>query len=285
MVFTYTPFFVIIEKTKEGKFMKKITKVLLSILLVCGLVLPLADTLIVDAAVVKISQSSLTLDRKKSKVLKVVGTKNKVYWKSNNPKVATVNKSGKVTAIKKGKTTITATVNKKKYKCNVSVNPISGDREKPLSAYEPVSLKYYQYGSYIGKFQIQLLEYMDGDEAENYLKNNFNPELRSDEQFVYFKFKVKYLEGEDEVKASDIINDFSNFYNSSSTKQINSNDWAFIDDGVESMINISLYPGGEAVGYFTLITKKGDTPLTYRIETGYDKNSYETAYTWFTTKK
>ena len=43
----------------------------------------------------------------------------KVVWKSSKKKVATVSKKGKVKAKKPGKTTITAKVGKKKYKCKV----------------------------------------------------------------------------------------------------------------------------------------------------------------------
>ena len=45
----------------------------------------------------------------------------KVVWKSSKKKVATVSKKGKVKAKKPGKTTITAKVGKKKYKCKVVV--------------------------------------------------------------------------------------------------------------------------------------------------------------------
>ena len=52
--------------------------------------------------------------------------KTKATWKSSNPKVATVSSKGKVTAKKKGTTTITAKVGKTIYKCKVTVlRPIS----------------------------------------------------------------------------------------------------------------------------------------------------------------
>ncbi len=47
----------------------------------------------------------------------------KVTWKSADTKIASVDKSGVITAKKKGNTTITATYDKKEYKCEVTVNP------------------------------------------------------------------------------------------------------------------------------------------------------------------
>ena len=73
--------------------------------------------------VTKLSSKKIVLQVGKTKKLKV---KNKpagvkVTWKSSKKKVATVSKKGKVKAKKAGKTTITAKVGKKKYKCRVIV--------------------------------------------------------------------------------------------------------------------------------------------------------------------
>lgn len=45
----------------------------------------------------------------------------KVTWKSSKKSVATVSSKGKVTAVKKGTATITATCNRKTYKCKITV--------------------------------------------------------------------------------------------------------------------------------------------------------------------
>ncbi len=55
--------------------------------------------------------------------LKLRNAKGKVRWKSSNKAVAAVSKKGKVTAKSKGKATITAVWNKKKYTCKVQVQP------------------------------------------------------------------------------------------------------------------------------------------------------------------
>ncbi len=72
---------------------------------------------------VSISQKTLSLKVGKSKklVLKNLPKNQKATWTSSNKKVAIVSATGRVTAKKAGKAAITATVDKKKYVCNVTV--------------------------------------------------------------------------------------------------------------------------------------------------------------------
>lgn len=72
-------------------------------------------------AKVRMSRKNLTIEVSKTHTLKLKGVKGKVAWKSSKPGVAKVNKKGKVTALRKGKTTITARAGKKRYKCIVAV--------------------------------------------------------------------------------------------------------------------------------------------------------------------
>lgn len=103
---------------------KRIAK-MLSIVLILSMAVQLAlpgfFTSTATAATIAISPKKLTLEVGKTKVLKVTGTKVKATWKSSDAKIATVSKTGLVTAKKAGKATITATVNKKAYICNVTV--------------------------------------------------------------------------------------------------------------------------------------------------------------------
>lgn len=74
---------------------------------------------------ISLNKKSLTLKKGKSFVLKPtvspVTCVQKVKYVSSNKKIAAVSKSGKITAKKKGKATITVTVGKKKAKCKITV--------------------------------------------------------------------------------------------------------------------------------------------------------------------
>ena len=85
-------------------------------------------------AKVKISSKSVNLIVGKTKTIKIKGTDKKVKWSSSNKNVATV-KKGKVKAIKKGKTTIIAKVNGKKYKCKVRVYNTAKQAETAVRAF------------------------------------------------------------------------------------------------------------------------------------------------------
>ncbi len=100
-------------------------------------VLPVSTVAVAEAATIKLDKKSLTLETGKSYTLKISGTKAKATWSSSKKSVATVNKSGKVTAVKEGKAVITATVNKKKYTCNVTVKkPESTSAKAPFKTQE-----------------------------------------------------------------------------------------------------------------------------------------------------
>lgn len=103
--------------------MKKTLKLLTSILLCITIIA--SCTLIygqqAEAATVKISNTTLTLSVGKSQTLKITGTSSTVSWSSSNEDVATVSKSGKITAVSNGSAVVTAKVDSKKYTCKVKV--------------------------------------------------------------------------------------------------------------------------------------------------------------------
>lgn len=74
---------------------------------------------------IKLNQSKATIYLGKTCQLKAkltpAGAQGKVSWSSSNKKVAKVNKNGKVTALKKGKATITAKAGGKKAVCKIIV--------------------------------------------------------------------------------------------------------------------------------------------------------------------
>lgn len=109
--------------------MRKIAKILLSLGVVVSMVFSgqyisggTDGSNYANAATkVKINKKYATLSIGETVKLKITGTKKKVTWKSSNKKIATVTSKGKVKGIKEGMTTITATVDKKKYKCTIIV--------------------------------------------------------------------------------------------------------------------------------------------------------------------
>ena len=71
---------------------------------------------------VSLNKTRLTLLPKKSAQLVLNNaSEKKVTWKSSDPSIVSVTKSGKVTAKKPGKTTVTATYRKKTYICKITV--------------------------------------------------------------------------------------------------------------------------------------------------------------------
>lgn len=79
----------------------------------------------------KLNKTSKFMDIGDTYLLKINNLgKNKVTWKSSNDKIAVVYKGGTVKAVNSGKAKITATVNKKKFTCEIDV---SKPTIKPLS--------------------------------------------------------------------------------------------------------------------------------------------------------
>ncbi len=122
---------------KHFKRFYKVLALVLTLSVFSPQVLPVSTVAVAEAATIKLDKKSLTLETGKSYTLKISGTKAKATWSSGKKSVATVNKSGKVTAVKEGKAVITATVNKKKYTCNVTVKkPESTSAKAPFKTQE-----------------------------------------------------------------------------------------------------------------------------------------------------
>ena len=90
-----------------------------SLLLVCMLLVSLLPPVQADAASLNKTKTTIVIGM--NRYLKVKGTSGKVKWSSTNKKIATVSKTGKVTAKKKGVCYIKAKVKGKTYKCKVTV--------------------------------------------------------------------------------------------------------------------------------------------------------------------
>lgn len=134
---------------KHLKLFNKLIVMVMVLSIVTPFILSNSKAIIAYAATtIKLNKTSLTLDIGKTYTLKVNGSKLKVTWSSSNKQVATVSTKGKVTAIEEGKATVTASVNKKKYTCKITVKkPVN-----PLVANAPFDA---QEGS-IGKLNVVL---------------------------------------------------------------------------------------------------------------------------------
>jgi hypothetical protein len=84
----------------------------------------LNNSVYVEAATrssVKLSDSSIKVAKGDSVQLNLKGASGTIKWKSSKEAVAKVTSKGKVSAVKEGTATITATYNKKSYNCKVTV--------------------------------------------------------------------------------------------------------------------------------------------------------------------
>lgn len=86
----------------------------------------------------KLNKTKISVKTGKTYTLKVHGTTRMPKWKSSNKKVATVSKTGKVTAKKAGTAKITATIGKTRLTCTVNVKKASTGSSKYTKNYTKV---------------------------------------------------------------------------------------------------------------------------------------------------
>lgn len=245
----------------------------------------LTDTANMDAATVRINKKTVTLRTGKTCQLKVYGTKSKITWRSTKKSVASVSSTGKVTAKKTGAAKIYAKFSGKKLYCKVTVKESSSDaangsRQNPRSAYEENTISYYEDGKKIGTFKIKLESFLSGEEAkERVLQNPENPVPTSSQEYLYFRFNIKYVSGSGVVEAKDLFSYYYNIFDSTGTTQLENIDWGFYFELMEDLSDVTLSPGASSKCSKAVLVNKGNTPVLYRIPTG------KSSYTWFTTKK
>lgn len=108
------------KKRRNGEIMQKRIISLMLVLILATAMMPFQSR----AAGLKLNRTEASLYAGQTLRLKVAGG-NKAKWSSSKPSVAAVSKTGKVTAKKKGKATITAKAGKKKLKCKITVKNAS----------------------------------------------------------------------------------------------------------------------------------------------------------------
>ena len=125
----------------------KLFKIIISIIIASMVfyIVPSISTISTNGVyAVSINKRSTTIKKGNTYKLKIKGTKKQVKWYSSNNKVASVNNSGKVTAKKSGKATITAKVGKRKYRCVIKVtDPRLNQTSKTLLKGKSFTLKVY----------------------------------------------------------------------------------------------------------------------------------------------
>lgn len=125
---------------------------------------------------------------------------------------------------------------------------------------------------------MKLLRFESGESAAQMARaNSSNPVPEANQEYIYFKFQIKYNSGTQTIEAKDIFNYYYNIYGDNSTRQLTNLDWGFFFEPVDDLGTVLLSPGNTVTCGKAILVEKGYSPITYRIQTG--KNSY----TWFTT--
>ena len=103
----------------------------LSILFIISLVMILCFATIVKAATLSLSKTALELEVGKTETLTCTGAEENatINWASSDTSIATIDSTGKVTAVKEGTATITATVGEDTATCAVTIKATSTSEE------------------------------------------------------------------------------------------------------------------------------------------------------------
>lgn len=100
--------------------MKTVKKLAAVISFIC--IITIACPIPAQAANVKLNHTKRTMHVTDTVVLKVIGKSQKnIRWKSSNPAIVTVSKTGKATAKKAGTAKVTAKIGSKKLTCKITV--------------------------------------------------------------------------------------------------------------------------------------------------------------------
>lgn len=277
--------------------MKRKFSLLLILAMVLTLFIPITST---EAATLKINKAKATLEVDATLQLKLGDTStSKATWTSSKKSIATVSKTGVVTAKSEGKSTITATVNKTKFTCIVTVvnsnksvaptpTPVAtstGTRTNPLIAFKENKITIIDYADGEQTVNLKLVEVKDGEEANSIIaeENMFNEIPSSKNRWVLYHFSLEFVKGKGEFYASDIINS-SVFYNSNATKSLTLETASFSNElsGLDTY-SVSLYEGGKSDFYIAVLLDNTIDYTTIKIDCGYDKN-FKSIEKWLTTK-
>lgn len=108
-------------------------KKLLSLLLVLALCMSFSMPTAANASTVAISKAKATMEVDSTLKLKIIGSNSSASWKTSRRAVATVDKTGLVTAKSEGSATITATLGLHKLTCAIKV--VDSNKKEPIKTY------------------------------------------------------------------------------------------------------------------------------------------------------
>lgn len=235
----------------------------------------------------EMSNINLSLVVGNSAKLEVTGTKRKPKWSSSDESKATVENNGKVTAKSEGKVTITASFpnSSRTLTCKIEVLPSIGDINNPRTPFEEYETTVYEGDENLGIFKITLLEYKEGNDVIDLMKESKKEyiEPNSNQKYVFMKFSLKYISGKYGISANRVINFNENLYDSKKITPLG-NSFCVKEVATRDIDDVLLYQGGMSAFSKTILVDNDVTPLAYKIQTGYDGITNQPVYTWFTIK-
>ncbi len=165
--------------------MKNKFKKLLSIIMIACLILCVVPAEKADAAV-KLSTTQSMVGVGRNLTIKIAGA-DSVKWSVTNGHIKITHKTdsyARIKGVSAGTSYLKAKTNGKTYKCKIIVDnwPKSdGSRANPYDAFNPFTSNIYYFGQKLGKFKIQLLDYKDGENAQEYMDA-----LRKKDEDLYY---------------------------------------------------------------------------------------------------
>ncbi len=183
--------------------------VLSLVLQITGIV-PCAEfTAKAETSAVSISKSKLTLEIGKSENLTLKGTSRVAVWKTSSKKIATVSRTGKVTAKSIGTAKITATLGKASYSCRVTVKG-SIDSYKKGAPFDARKVKIGKISSIIPEdWFFQVIEDSDGDSLTNDYVISIAPTESQSSSITIFMEKTDEKAEDYSILKSDLESSFN----------------------------------------------------------------------------
>lgn len=249
---------------------------------------------------VKVETPSLSATKKsiavgKKYTLKLNNCSRSKKFTSSNNSVATVSKSGVITAKKTGNSRISVKISDKTYYCSISVyqpsapkpqNPV-GSRTNPANPRNGITVTEWSGGT----MYFKLLDTIKGTNAINQLRamgewgsyeENYELPDHTNDTLVLFVYDVKAISGYSErpLQGLDIINSYD-LYDGSCSRAINDIEACYMSENYEAQdnANLKLFNGTSSKMYMALWIPNGMTSFSNTV-TVKGFNDYWVKYTF-----